>query len=149
MKSFVTKMALEENGHQVIEAVFDSIDDTKLVQKGILEEMFRETNELFNNDYGRKIIAYLVTPRDPRFFLKDYSKRLEKGDQSETSKKDPEKRRAELFEYSKPFLLEYISKEINNWLYNGGAGILIPLILHKMGSNFVKKSILNEFMLQI
>lgn len=134
MKSFVVKMALDECGHQVLEALFDSVDDTKLVQKGILEEMFRSTPELFANDYGRKLIAYLSAPRDPRFFLKDYSKRLEKGDQSETSKKDPEKRRAELFEHSKPYFLEHISKEIKNWLYDGTSGILMPVILQKIGN---------------
>lgn len=144
MKSFVVKMATDEYGHQVLEALFDSIDDTKLVQKGILEEMLRSINELFDNDYGRKVIAYLVTPRDPRFFLKDYVKRLETGDQSETSKKDPEKRRAELFEHSKSYLLEFISKDINSWLYNGGSGILVPLVLQKMGSFFKVYLFLNK-----
>lgn len=141
MKSFVVKMAMDEYGHQVLEALFDCVDDTKLVQKGILEEMLRSINELFNNDYGRKVIAYLVTPRDPRFFLKDYVKRLETGDQSETSKKDPEKRRAELFEHSKSYLLEFISKDVNTWLYNGGSGILVPLVLQKMGSIFKRLTI--------
>ena len=37
MKSFITKVALEEQGHLVLLAIFDSVDDTKLVQKGILE----------------------------------------------------------------------------------------------------------------
>lgn len=127
------KIALEEHGHMSLLAVFDSVDDTKLISKGLLEEMFREIRELFKNDYGRKVIAYLVAPRDSRFFLKDYVKRLEKGDQSETSKKNPEKRQAELFDYSKPFLVEFISKEISSWLYDGGAGILVPFIIQKIG----------------
>lgn len=37
MKSFVVKIALEEYGHMTLNALFDSVDDTKLIQKGILE----------------------------------------------------------------------------------------------------------------
>lgn len=95
--------------------------------------MFRSLRELFNNEYGRKVIAYIVAPRDSRFFLKDYVKRLEKGDSSETRKKDPEKRQAEIFDYSKPFLIEFVAKEMHQLLYNGGVGILIPFILQKLG----------------
>ena len=97
------------------------------------KEMFRSIGELFANEYGRKVIGYLVVARNTRFFLKDYLKRLEKGDGSETSKKDPEKRRDELFEYSSPFLIEYIRKELKNLLYNGAVGILVPSILEKLG----------------
>lgn len=96
--------------------------------------MFRSLKELFNNDYGRKVITYLVAPRDSRFFIKDYVKKIEKGDSSETSKKDPEKRRAELFDYAKPFFKEFINKELPNLLYNGEIGILLPSILEKFGS---------------
>lgn len=133
MKSFVLKIASEEYGHQSIVAIFDTVDDTKLVFKGILEEMFRSTEEIFKSEYGRKVIAYIVAPRDSRFFLKDYVKQIEKGDESETSKKDPEIRRAELFNYSKPFLKEFILKDISSLLYNGGSGILVPVILSKLG----------------
>lgn len=37
MKTFVTKTAIEEHGHMVILAIFDAVDDTKLVSKGILD----------------------------------------------------------------------------------------------------------------
>ncbi|CAF0964701.1 unnamed protein product [Brachionus calyciflorus] len=133
MKSFIVKMALEEHGHLVLLAVLDSVDDTKLVSKGILDEMFRSLKEVIENDYGRKILTYIMAPRDSRFFIKDYVKRLEQGDSSETSKKDPEKRRAELFDYSKSALLEYFKKEKANVFYNGGFGILLPIFLDKLG----------------
>lgn len=35
-KSFVRKICLEENGHIVLMAVFDSVDDTVLVRKALL-----------------------------------------------------------------------------------------------------------------
>ena len=37
MKSFVVKVAKEEFGHLVLLAAFDCIDDTKFVQKVILD----------------------------------------------------------------------------------------------------------------
>ena len=85
--------------------------------------------ELFNNEYGRKVITYLVAPRDSRFFLKDYVKRLGTGDETDTSKKDPEIRRKELLTHIMDSLKEYVSKEIASLLYNGAGGILVPDIL--------------------
>lgn len=37
MKSFVVKIAREEFGHMVLLAAFDVVDDTKFVQKVILD----------------------------------------------------------------------------------------------------------------
>ncbi len=37
MKTFVLKIAIEEHGHKVLVGLFDSVDDTKLVAKSILE----------------------------------------------------------------------------------------------------------------
>ncbi len=71
----------------------------------------------------------MIAPRDSRFFIKDYVKRLETGDQSETKKKDPEIRKKELLDYSKPFIKEFLNKEIESVLFNGAAGILIPVAL--------------------
>ena len=85
--------------------------------------MFQSIKEVIDNDYGRKVITYLLAPRDTRFFIKDYVKQLEEGDKTETSKKDPEIRRKELFEYSKPFLKNMISQEVESLLYNGAIGV--------------------------
>lgn len=133
MKTFVVKIALEEHGHVVILAILDSVDDTKLISKGILDELLRSIDQVIENDYGRKVISYLIAPRDSRFFIKDYVKRLEQGDSSETSKKDPEKRRAELFDHSKSAILSYLKNKKDTILFNGSFGILIPLFLEKLG----------------
>jgi hypothetical protein len=77
-----------------------------------------------------------VAPRDTKFFIKDYLKRLEKGDNTETSKKDPEKRRQELVDHIKPYLKDFLNKEIANLISNGSAGILIPSILDKLGRRY-------------
>ena len=84
----------------------------------------------------------MVAPRDSRFFLKDYVKRLEIGDASDTRKKDVEIRRKELFEYSKKFLKDFLSKEMAKLLYDGPCGILIGDILDKLeaeGNDLIKE----------
>lgn len=91
--------------------------------------------ELFNNEYGRKVITYLVAPRDTRFFIKDYVKGLETGDQSDTKKKDPELRKKELLDYTKPVLKEFLNKEIASLLFNGAGGVLIPVALKELGAD--------------
>jgi pumilio family protein 6 len=88
------------------------VDDTKFVSKGVLDELFRHLKDLFNSEYGRKVVTYLVAPRDARFFLKDYVRCLEAGDQADTRKKDPELRRKELLDYAKPFLKEFLSEQV-------------------------------------
>jgi hypothetical protein len=97
--------------------------------------LFRQIKDLFDNEYGRKVLTYLVAPRDSRFFIKDYVKRLEVGDKTDTSKKDPEIRRKELFEYSKLHLKTYLNKEMTNMMYNGAGGILLPLVVDKLGKD--------------
>ena len=82
-------MACEEHGCFVLIAVFDSVDDTKFVSKAVLDELFKSIDEVFENENGRKVLTYLISPRDKRFFIADYIKLLESGDTSETSKKEP------------------------------------------------------------
>ena len=156
MKTFIFKIAIEEHGHKVLLGIFDSVDDTKFISKSVLEvaairiktylliellnyylnlkELFRSVKELFDNEYGRKVITYLIAPRDSRFFIKDYVKRLEVGDSSETKKKDPELRKKELLDYSKPFIIEFLNKEMASLLHNGASGILIPVILNHLSN---------------
>jgi pumilio homology domain family member 6 len=132
-KTFILKIALEEHGHLILLSIFDSVDDTKFVAKAVIEELFRSVKELFDNEYGRKVITYLLAPRDTRFFLKDLIKRLEVGDKTDTSKKNPELRKRELFDYAKPFLKEFLNKEIESLLSNGASGILVPIIVSHLG----------------
>ncbi len=40
MKSFFLKIALEEQGHPILLSIFDSVDDTKFISKGVLEVSF-------------------------------------------------------------------------------------------------------------
>jgi len=129
LKSFIVKMACEEHGCFALIAVLDSVDDTKFVCKAVLDELFKSIDTVFENENGRKVLTYLISPRDKRFFIADYIKLLESGDTSETSKKEPEKRQAELRDYSIKFFHDYLNKNITKVVTNGAIGILVPEII--------------------
>lgn len=75
----------------------------------------------------------MLTPRDTRFFLKALVQRLEAGDATSTSKKDDDVRKRELFAHAKAPLKDFLNKEMRELLYNGATGILVPIIIDKLG----------------
>ncbi len=44
------------------------------------QEMLKSVNEVVLDQYGRKVLLYLLSPRDPIHFHPDIVKVLEKGD---------------------------------------------------------------------
>lgn len=96
-----------EFGHLVLLAIFDCVDDTKLVKQAVLsvsprwkhfkaavrkvcerpkpftspvQEIVSSLDEVINNKYGKKVLLYLLSPRDPAHLLPEIIKVLEKGD---------------------------------------------------------------------
>ncbi len=67
-KSFVTKVCTEKHGHLVMLALLDCVDDTKLVGKAILGELAENMETIAENEYGRKVLMYLMSPRDTTYF---------------------------------------------------------------------------------
>ncbi|XP_034997321.2 pumilio homolog 3 [Hippoglossus stenolepis] len=108
MKTFMVKFATGEFGHLVLLALFDSVDDTKLVKQAVLSEILLSLDEVINNKYGKKVLLYLLSPRDPAHLLPEIIKVLEKGDGNAHSKKEPAIRRKELLEVVSPLLLDYL-----------------------------------------
>lgn len=49
-------------------ALFDCVDDTKLVGKAIVEELTKNLPEVMGSKYGRYIITYLMAPRSTVYF---------------------------------------------------------------------------------
>jgi len=95
-KTYVNKICMEEYGHLVLLAMFDVVDDTVAVRKAILSEMIPHLLELMRNQYGRKVLLYLLSPRNKKYFVPQYINILEAGDENETSKKDSTTRQNEL-----------------------------------------------------
>lgn len=97
-----------EFGHLVLLAVFDCVDDTRLVKQAVLsvglpgvrqlleadwppalrlsspvlclQEVLSSVDEVINNKYGKKVLLYLLSPRDPAHLLPEVVQLLERGD---------------------------------------------------------------------
>ncbi|XP_064625200.1 pumilio homolog 3-like [Lineus longissimus] len=134
MKPHVLKMAKEEHGHLVLLAMFDSVDDTKLVGKAIIEELCKSVQDVALNQHGRKVLLYLLAPRDPLHFHPDVIRILQQGDESITSKKSKEVRRKELLDVSSAPLLKLIVDHTRELVMcNSTLLLVMSIITHAVG----------------
>ncbi|EFX87453.1 hypothetical protein DAPPUDRAFT_43721 [Daphnia pulex] len=128
-KGHVTKICLEEHGHMVLMALFDSVDDTKLVAKAIVTEIATNWREIAVHEHGRKVVMYLLAGRDPKFTHPQIIDILKQGDGNPNSKKDMETRHKELLQYASPSWLEAVSHEPEMWLKDSKNCLVLGSIL--------------------
>ncbi|MCL4126458.1 UNVERIFIED_CONTAM: hypothetical protein GTU68_064076 [Idotea baltica] len=118
LKSFKGKyvqIALEEHGHMVILAAIDCVDDTVLLSKVALSELNEGLLDLVKSDSGRKVLKYLVAPRNKLFFHPKVLAVLEEGDDNPHSKKSRADKYTAMREaVSKP-VLKLILDNIKTW----------------------------------
>ncbi|MBN3310638.1 PUM3 protein, partial [Amia calva] len=129
MKTYVEKIATGEFSHLVLLAAFDCIDDTKLVKQLIISEIVSSLPNIISNKYGKKVLLYLLSPRDPAHFLPEITQVLEKGDVNAHSKKDVEIRRRELLEAISPPLLEHLCENAKALVMDKASSVLVTDIL--------------------
>lgn len=129
LKTNVVKACKEEHGHMVILSIFDCVDDTKMVKNIVLEEMLKSLHEVVENQYGRKVLLYLLSPRDPLHFHPDVVRVLAEGDHSLTSKKDKGSRYRELLDVVSPPLLQYLVDHASELVVNNNTLLLLVAIL--------------------
>ena len=95
-KTYVAKICKEENGHLVMMAIFDCVDDTVFVKKVILSELLANMADLCSDPFARRVLLYLLAPRSPTHFSPQFVSLLSAGDGNVHSKKDQSVRWAEL-----------------------------------------------------
>lgn len=128
-KTYLNKICKEEYGHLVLAAMLDVVDDTKLVQKAVLEEIMKTLPDLTSDQYGRKVVLYLLSPRDPVHFHPDIVKVLQQGDNNPHSKKDAEVRRRELLEFASRPLIQFIKDNCRELVRNNASLLMILTII--------------------
>ncbi|KAL3869283.1 hypothetical protein ACJMK2_041986 [Sinanodonta woodiana] len=134
LKTHVLKICKEEYGHLVMLAIFDVVDDTKLVQKALLEEMLKSIQVMFADQYGRKVLLYALSPRDPLHFHPDIVRVLQEGDKNSTSKKEKSVRERELLEFFSQPLLQYVVDNARDLVLNNSSLLLVlSIITHAIG----------------
>ncbi|XP_043402411.1 pumilio homolog 3 isoform X3 [Chelonia mydas] len=129
MKTYVEKIATGEFSHLVLLAAFDCIDDTKLMKQLIISEISGSLPNIVNNKYGRKVLLYLLSPRDPAHFLPEIVKILQQGDGNAYSKKDSDVRRCELLEAISPALLGYLQEHAQEMVMDKATCVLVADVL--------------------
>ncbi|XP_056322121.1 pumilio homolog 3 [Danio aesculapii] len=129
MKSYIAKFAMGEYAHLVLLAAFDCIDDTKLVKQIIISEMVSSLSEIISNKHGKKVLLYLLSPRDPAHLLPEIIQVLEKGDGNAHSKKDVLIRRKELLEAASPSLLNHLCENAQSMVMDKSCCVAVSDIL--------------------
>ncbi|XP_029775817.1 pumilio homolog 3 isoform X2 [Suricata suricatta] len=129
MKTYVEKVANGQSSHLVLLAAFDCIDDTKLVKQIIISEIISSLPNIINDKYGRKVLLYLLSPRDPAHMVREIIEVLQKGDGNAHSKKDTATRRRELLESVSPALLGYLQDHARELVLDKSACVLVSGIL--------------------
>lgn len=97
-------------------ALFDTVDDTKLIAKAIVSEMATSWREVAVHEHGRKVVMYLLAGRDLKYIHPQVVDILKHGDGNPNSKKDAALRRKELIEATSPAWLEAVAHEPEVWL---------------------------------
>ncbi|XP_056180902.1 pumilio homolog 3 isoform X1 [Falco biarmicus] len=129
MKTYIEKIAMGEFSHLVLLAAFDCIDDTKLVKQLIISEINAALPNIINNKYGKKVLLYLLSPRDPAHFVPEIITLLQQGDGNAYSKKNTELRRRELLEAISSPLLEYLQEHTQEVVTDKATFVLVADIL--------------------
>ncbi|XP_065512723.1 pumilio homolog 3 [Caloenas nicobarica] len=129
MKTYIEKIATGEFSHLVLLAAFDCIDDTKLVKQLIISEINSSLPNMINNKYGKKVLLYLLSPRDPAHFVPEIIMLLQQGDGNAYSKKNTELRRHELLEAISSPLLEYLQEHTQEVVTDKATFVLVADIL--------------------
>ncbi|XP_013078823.2 pumilio homolog 3-like isoform X2 [Biomphalaria glabrata] len=137
LKSHVVKICKEEHGHLLLMAIFDSVDDTVLVQKAIIDEMVKSLDQVVHDQHGRKVLLYLLFPRDPHHFHPDIVNILKEGDGNATSKKDKVVRAKELCDYVSPHLIKYLENNALTMMSNSNHVLLVKAIITNASGDVV------------
>nr|XP_039255795.1 pumilio homolog 3-like [Styela clava] len=113
MKEFIRKLCQEEYGHLALLAAFDSVDDTVFMNKALIASIVKMIPEIINNKYARKVLLYLISPRNKSHFLPETVTFLSQGDGNKHSKKPMETRHKELTAIISPGLVSYLKDNIS------------------------------------
>ncbi|CAF0895647.1 unnamed protein product [Adineta steineri] len=131
-KSFVVKIAKEEQGYPVLWTIFDMVDDTKLVSKIVLQELMSSFDEVINDPFGKKVLMYLIAPRNTKHLQYQLIQLMKSSDKLNTSKKDADIRQRELFDFCKSYFLEFFTTNILFSLKDGFHGFMMTEMIAKL-----------------
>lgn len=118
-KPYLQRISCEEYGYAVLIEALDCVDDTVYLGKQILNELGGMAEELLADQYGRRVLLYVLAGRHPHYVGIDALEVMAKGDvvRSETSKKDPMQRHRELAKYISPQMVKWVTANVSKSIY--------------------------------
>ncbi|KAG5891729.1 hypothetical protein JTB14_000332 [Gonioctena quinquepunctata] len=118
LKEHIIDLSKHEHAHCAVITLLDCIDDTVLLHKIILGDILKNAKDLAVNEWGRKVLLWLVTPGDSSIFHPVFVNEINKGREASTCKKPLDIRRKEILGYSIKSLLELVASDVQFWLSN-------------------------------
>lgn len=125
LKGHVKEIANNEHGYLVLCAIFDCVDDTVLVKKTILSELVESLEFIVLNPHGRRVVEYLLSPRNSKTFHPIIVDLLKTGDANTTSKKDPVVRHTELLNQFSAPLIASLAENTESLSYDNSATLTL------------------------
>lgn len=136
-KMHIVKMATDEHAYWVLLSIFDCVDDTKLVESLVINELFKSAAELALDKNGSKVLAYLVARRDSRLFHPDVINILKRGDNTITSKKDANIREEQLRKSAAGKVVQLIVDNTRQLVTCGHSTIFVNVVLTSLGEKSI------------
>ncbi|XP_055376660.1 protein penguin [Condylostylus longicornis] len=133
LKDHLLKICTHEHGHQLILAIVNGLDDTKAVKKLIIDPLMESFHEILTNQYGRKVLHWLISPADKEIFHPNFINFLDNG--LIYSKKDKKMRRNEIFEQIEQLILEKIKENPRICISNSSIGLLVSAFLKEISGD--------------
>ncbi|XP_017056080.1 protein penguin [Drosophila ficusphila] len=137
IKEHLLKIATHEHGHVFLISLLNSLDDTKATKKAIYDNLHGDLKTLVGNQYGRRVIQWLVAPGDTTCFHPEFIRVVDEG--LAFGKKEKELRRKEIFEQIEAPIAQAIAEEADFWLSNSHIGLVTADVLnHIQGESYEK-----------
>lgn len=127
LREHLTKITSHEQGHVLILAIANTMDDTKAIKKSIFDHLYEDLESIVDTQWGRKVIEWFVQPADKECFHPQLISFLEEGLQY--GKKDKDIRRKEILEQIQEPLAQKICENPSFWIKNGHLGLTTAIIL--------------------
>jgi pumilio family protein 6 len=141
IKEHAVELSKHSSGHCTVITLLDAADDTVLLHKIVLSEILKGARDLAENEWGRKVLLWLVAPTDTRCFHPVFVKELDAGRKRSNLKKDPETRRKEILEHSIDTLLNLVAEEPDFWMKNSSLAYEMLAIVKSGKGDGLKKAL--------
>ena len=129
IKEHLIKICTHEHGHIFVIAVLNALDDTKATKKAIYDNIHPELLTLMANQWGRRVIEWLILPADTNCFHPTFIQTIEEGLQY--GKKDKDVRRKEIFEQIEEPIATSITENPEFWLSDKHIALVTAEIVKK------------------